>query len=162
MSVMDSHVETMDELLNGLEGEGKSPDQVQSDLEEAEQLLAQMKLDLHSVTNKQKKDDYIIKMQSYQRLIAKHRKTVLTTSTASLNGTRPVISATEKNEASLEVLKKAHAQLAETEEVGINVLSNLAKQKETIQKTRGNLDTVNSQMTYSNKLVTRMGKWWRG
>jgi len=161
MSVMDSHVETMDDFLQGLE-DGKSPEELESALEEAEQLLAQMKLDLHSVTNKTKKDDYIIKMQSYQRLIAKHRKTVLTTSSSSMNGTRAPISATEKNQQSLEVLQKARAQLAETEETGINVLSNLAKQKETIQRTRGNLDTTNSQLSYSNKLVTKMGKWWRG
>ena len=121
-----------------------------------------MKIELHSVSNKAKKDDYILKMQSYQKLIAKHKKTLLTTSTASLNGSRVALTATEKNQEGLEVLKKAHAQLAETEEVGIGVLSNLAKQKETIKNTQGNLREVNSQLGYSNKLLNRMGKWWRG
>ena len=121
--------------------------------------LQEMKIELHSVTNKAKKDDYILKLQSYQKSIAKHKKTLLTQSTSSLNGTRPAISATEKNEQSLEVLKKAHAQLAETEEVGIGVLSNLAKQKETIKHTQANLRETNSQLGYSNKLLNRMGKW---
>lgn len=118
-----------------------------------------MKIELHSITNKQKKDDYIIKMQSYQCLIA---KTILTTSTTSLNnGTLAPLSTTQKNQESLEVLKKAHIQLAETEEFGIGVLSHLAKQTETIKNIKGNLDDTNQQLTYSKKLVNRMGKYWK-
>lgn len=124
--------------------------------------LAEMKIELHAIANKSKKDDYILKMQTYQKLIAKHKKTLLTQSTSSLNGTRPAVSATEKNQQSLDVLKQAHAQLAQTEEVGIGVLSNLAKQKETIKNTQANLRDVNGNLTYSNKLLNRMGKWWRG
>jgi len=162
MSVMDSHVETLDELFRNIEDGKTAPETVEEELKEAEDLLQEMKIELHSVSNNAKKDDYILKMQSYQKLIAKHKKTILTTSTSSLNGTRPAISATEKNQEGLEVLKKAHAQLAETEEVGVGVLSNLAKQKETIKHTQANLRETNSQLTYSNKLVNRMGKWWRG
>jgi len=158
---MDSHVETLDELMQTLE-ENKNPEETEQQLAEAEEILAEMKIELHSVTEKSKKDDYIIKMQTYQRMIAKHRKTVLTTSTASLNGTRPALTATEKNQQGLEALQKARAQLAETEEVGIGVLSNLAKQKETITRTQNNVDEINSKVSYSNKLVNRMGKWWRG
>lgn len=161
MSVMDAHVESLDEIMANLE-ENKNPETMEEQLQEAEETLAEMKIELHSVTNKAKKDDYIIKMQTYNRILAKHKKTVLTSSTSSMNGTRAPLSATEKNQQSLEVLKKAHAQLAETEEVGVGVLSNLAKQKETIRRTQGNVEGVNSQLTYSNKLVNRMGKWWRG
>ena len=161
MSMMDQHVESLDELLATVE-DGKSPEEIEKQIADAEEVLQEMKIELHSVTNKQKKDDYIIKMQSYQRLIAKHKKTILTTSTSSMNGTRAPLSATQKNQESLEVLKKAHAQLAETEEVGIGVLGNLAQQKDTIKKIKVNLDDTNQQLTYSNKLVNRMGKWWRG
>ena len=121
-----------------------------------------MKIELHAIANKAKKDDYILKMQTYQKLIAKHKRTLLTTSSSSINGTRAPISASQKNQDSLDTLKKAHAQLAETEEVGIGVLSNLAKQKETIKNAQGNLREVNGNLTYSNKLLNRMGKWWRG
>jgi len=161
MSMMDQHVESLDEILQGAE-DGKNPEEIEKQIQEAEDILQEMKIELHSVTNKQKKDDYIIKMQSYQRIIAKHKKTILTTSTSSMNGTREPLSATQKNQESLEVLKKAHAQLIETEDVGIGVLSNLAKQKETIKKVKGNLDDSNQELVYSNKLVNRMGKWWRG
>jgi len=121
-----------------------------------------MKIELHAIANKAKKDDYILKMQTYQKLIAKHKKTLLTQSSSSMNGSRAPISATEKNQQSLDVLKQAHAQLAQTEEVGIGVLSNLAKQKETIKNTQANLRDANGNLTYSNKLLNRMGKWWRG
>jgi len=156
---MESHVETLDEIFRGMDDGSTQPDAIDDDLKEAEDTLAQMKIELHTVSNKQKKDDYIIKMQNYNKLIAKYRKQSLTTSTASINGNRAPLSATEKNAQSLEVLKKAHAQLAETEEVGVGVLSNLAKQKETIRKVQGNLNTTNEQLGYSNKLLNRMGKW---
>lgn len=159
MSLMESHVETLDEIFRGMDDGSTQPDAIDDDLKEAEDTLAQMKIELHTVSNKQKKDDYIIKMQNYNKLIAKYRKQSLTTSTASINGNRAPLSATEKNAQSLEVLKKAHAQLAETEEVGVGVLSNLAKQKETIRKVQGNLNTTNEQLGYSNKLLNRMGKW---
>jgi len=73
MSMMDQHVESLDEILQGVE-DGKNPEEIEKQVEEAEQILQEMKIELHSVTNKQKKDDYIIKMQSYQRIIAKHKK----------------------------------------------------------------------------------------
>jgi len=162
MSVMDSHVETLDDLFRNIEDGKTEPDKVEEELKEAEELLAEMKIELHAVANKAKKDDYILKMQTYQKLIAKHKKTLLTTSTSSLNGSRAPVSATQKNQDSLDTLKRAHAQLAETEEVGVGVLSNLAKQKETIKNTQDNLRDVNGNLTYSNKLLNRMGKWWRG
>jgi len=101
-------------------------------------------------------------MKTYQTRISSLEKELLTTSSSSLAGNRDPISATEKNQQSLEILKKAHAQLAETEEVGVNVLSNLAEQKDTIKHTQGNLRQVNNDLSHSNKLLNRMGKWWRG
>lgn len=162
MSMMDASIETLDEIFRGFEDGSTAQEQVDDDLREAEDTMAQMKIELHTVTNKAKKDEYLLKMQNYNKLIAKYRKTALTQSSASYAGTRPPLSATEKNAQSLEVLKKAHAQLAETEETGINVLSNLAKQKEQIRKVQDNLNQTNEQLGYSNKLLNRMGKWWRG
>jgi len=161
MSVMDAHCESLDEIFRNIDEQKQTGDTLDNSLSEANDILSEMKISLHSVSNKAKKDEYLVKMQTYNRLMDKHRKSALTQTEASIAGGR-TLTATEQNERSLETLKRAHAQLAETEEVGINVLSNLAKQKDTIRHTQQNLKTVNSDLSYSTKLVNRMGKWWRG
>jgi len=160
--MMDTHCDTLDELFRNLEEKKGDPNKCEEDLKEAREIMDEMKIELQSVSNKSKKDEYLVKIRQYQLKISSLEKEILTTSSSSLDGTRAPLSATEKNQQSLEILKKAHAQLAETEEVGVNVLSNLAKQKETIKHTQGNLRATNDQLTYSNKLLNRMGKWWRG
>ena len=161
MSVMDSHVEALDELFRSIDDGNAEPHKVAETLEEAEELLAQMKIELHASANRAKKDDYILNIQTYQRHIAKHKRTLLTTSSTTTTTTRAPITATQKNKHSLDTLQKARAQLAETEQIGVEVLSRLDEQRETIQRTQGNLREVNGDLSHSNKLLNRMGKWWR-
>lgn len=122
-----------------------------------------MKIEVHSVSNKAKKDEYVLKMSQYQRQIDKTRRTLLTTrQDGTTQGTDPRVSATAANERGLEVLQRARAQLAETEETGVNIMNNLATQKETIARTQNNMNKVNQDLSHSNKLLNRMSKWWRG
>jgi len=159
MSVMDTHVETLDELFRQLSEVKEDPAKIEEDLKEAQEILDEMKIEIVTVSNKTEKDAYLKKMEGYKTDIAKYRKSLLT---GGGSASKSNLSSQARAEDSLEVLRKANAQLAETESVGINTLENLNKQKETIAHTQKNLQEVNGQLGYSNKLLNRMGKWWRG
>eukprot|EP00808_Paulinella_micropora_P017355 g48140.t1 len=76
--------------------------------------------------------------------------------------TGPTFGGPAPGEESLEVLKKARQQLHETEQVGLETLEHLGKQREVILNATQNAKEVNSNLATSNRLLTRMGKWWRG
>jgi len=68
----------------------------------------------------------------------------------------------DKSSESLDILEKSRQTLHETEEVGRSTSSELAKQTETMQNTKKNIKEVNEHLNTSNKLLTRMSRWWRG
>ena len=149
MSVIDTHIETLNELFQKIED-----NHLQSDLEEAEQTLKEMKIEIITIVNKAKRDDYLEKINNYQKLISKYRK-------QSLIGNKTT-SRQSSGQESFEILKKSNAQLAETEAVGIDILVNLNGQKEKIAKIKKNTVEISQELSYSNKLMNRMLKWWRG
>ena len=149
MSVIDTHIETLNELFQKIED-----NHLQSDLEEAEQTLKEMKIEIITIINKAKRDDYLEKINNYQKLIGKYRK-------QSLIGNKTT-SRQSSGQESLEILKKSNALLAETEAVGIDTLTNLNGQKEKITKIKKNTVEISQELSYSNKLMNRMLKWWRG
>jgi methylthioribose-1-phosphate isomerase len=129
-----------------------------------------MKMEIHSVSGKAAKDSYNAKMTSFNTRVAAAKKALLfsgSASAASASGVGNSAQARqqtqeEKQAASLEVLKKARQQLAETEAVGVNTVNELAKQQDQIKKSRDNMEEVNSNLHHSNKLLNKMSQWWRG
>lgn len=69
---------------------------------------------------------------------------------------------TNKKKDSLEILKDAHQQLAETEKVSEKMLTNLAKQREKIVHSTDALKKVEEKGKQSDGFLDQMAKWWRG
>jgi predicted AlkP superfamily phosphohydrolase/phosphomutase len=59
-------------------------------------------------------------------------------------------------------LKEAQRNLVESEQVTTGIMTNLAEQKEKLQKASGNVDNINDDLNSANKLLNKMNKWWRG
>lgn len=125
-----------------------------------------MKIEIHSVGDKKKKEEYIAKINQFNSTIAKHKKALLTGKSNSANNGGTVqqagAEALQRQQNSLDVLRKANQQLADTEQVGVDTLQNLEKQRETIARARENLKQTSDNLGYSNKMLNRMSKWWRG
>ena len=130
-----------------------------------------MKMEIHSVGGKAAKDAYNAKIRSFQTRVAAAKKAVLFSGSASAaaagGGPNADIrarqqTAEEKQAASLEVLKKARAQLAETEQVGVSTVEALSSQEEQIKKSRQNMEEVNSNLHHSNGQLNKMSQWCRG
>ena len=123
--------------------------------------MFQIKVELHSISAKSQKDGYILKCQSYQQLIAKYKKTLLTTSTSSLNGTRTA-SIIEREQQSLEVIKRARAQLAETVDCAVGVSEELVRQRGTMVHIQDGVTQTNALLGQGNRTLNRMNRWYRG
>jgi len=72
------------------------------------------------------------------------------------------MTAEERGKQSTDTLRAARAQLNETQGVADDTLTRLQEQEGTIKKSQQRVDGMNKDLSYSNKLVTKMGKWWRG
>jgi len=51
--------------------------------------------------------------------------------------------------------------LADTEEVGTKVLSDLAVQKEVIKRSTKTMKETNQELSMAQKLANKMSRWWR-
>lgn len=67
-----------------------------------------------------------------------------------------------KDEEATAALDDARRQVAEMEETGKNILKNVGEQKEQIKKANKNLHEIGGDLSVSSRLISKMGKWWRG
>jgi len=172
--MMDSHIETVEELLRGIEGPHKGDKaKVEEDLEAVEAIFRDMKMEIHSGPTKAAKDGYNAKINAFKTRVATAKKALLfsgsSSAAAAAAGNGPNAgayarqqSAEEKQAETLAILQAARRQLAETEDVGVSTVNELQKQQEQIQKSRQNMEEVNSGLNHSNKLLNKMSQWWRG
>jgi superfamily II DNA helicase RecQ len=127
--------------------------------------LDQLKAELPGITNKAKKDEVLKKMNEYKDLMGKIKRALLTgrmDGDGSSSSAGDSMTSDQKASDGLEKLRAARSELAETEAVGADTLDRLGKQKEQIKKVGQNTKEINTQLSYSNKLLNRMSQWWRG
>jgi len=67
----------------------------------------------------------------------------------------------DKSKQGLAKLNGAREMLAETEEVGTKVLSDLAIQKEVIKRSTKTMKETNQELSMAQKLANKMSRWWR-
>jgi len=158
--MVDSLVDDIEGLCKKCEAANDSKDSKAADnMKEAEELIKQLKIDSNTVTDKTKKAAYLQKAKAFEARIAACKKKELLESDKPRPNTQ---TKAEKAEEGLEILKKSHAQLVETEQVGVGILQNLDSQKATIQRSHANLKDVHSKLKQSDGLLNQMSKWYRG
>lgn len=155
--LIDDLIDDLEETLQGIK-DGK--EDRAGLIEDADGLLQQLQDSIIDVSDPAKKKEYTQRHQSFKAQLASLKKKALMGDQADKSGAFDPHMA--KGQESLDVLERARAQLQETEEVGINTLENLERQRETMGNTKKNAKEVNSNLATSNRLLTRMGKWWRG
>jgi len=153
----DGYVQDLDELMaeykNGTAGKDK-----QEVIEEAKEIIAQLRVEIYNVKDPTKKQEIQNKMKQYEREIEASKKSLLMGDYKPKSST----SAEERETKSLQTLEAARKQLEESETLGNDTVKNLAEQRETIERSRNNNKKAQDGLNTSNKLLTRMSKWWRG
>jgi len=155
--MLDGMVEDIEGLLKNSGEDSKDKKSADANLKEAEDLVKQLKIEVNTVTDKAKKTALQTKIRTFESQIGNLKRSSL------LEPDRVrVQTKAEKAEEGLDILMKAHAELAESEKVGAEVLVNLDKQKSTIINSKNNLKQVQVKLDQSNGLLNQMSKWWRG
>ena len=62
----------------------------------------------------------------------------------------------------ISILHESLQQLRDAEYVADDTLQHLAKQSETIQRCTTKIKQTNTDLSHSNKLLSKMKSWWRG
>ena len=117
-------------------------------LRDAEEAMRELRIDFRFVTDRAERDNYILKLASYEALIAKHK-----------SAPPPVLT---REQQSLAVLRSAQRQLAGAEDDAVATRLNLAQQRERIASASANLGEVDSELRRGNQVLNRMARWWRG
>lgn len=153
--MITTYLEDLDEILSEL-NEGKEDSSAL--VQEAEDILDQLKISALSLQDKDRKGEVQSKVILYRMKLDDLKRSALL---GDDDGLDVPMGSVQRSQQSLEVLQASHRQLLETEEVGNGIIQNLDQQKETILHTQGNLQEINSEANHSNKLLTKMSKWWR-
>lgn len=156
--MVNSYIEELDEIIEEIkEKNGVDCDEL---IEEARGTLKQLKIAQHSVTDPELKATISAKIKDRENQLNNSKKATLF---AMPNGQEHgELTRDEKNQASLATLEQARNQLAQAESDGENILGNLSTQNETMANTKKNLKEINKDLKYSDKLLSKMSKWWRG
>ena len=151
MTMIDTYIEEIESYLQN------------NQIKEAEAHLKQIKVDVHTMTDKDKKTTIQTKIKDYERIIAlKRREELLESESTTKNKIDMQSSAPKTAEEGLSMLEASRKQLMETEEIGEQTLVNLQKQKDTIKHSHENLKKVNSSIKQGEGLLSQMSRWWRG
>jgi len=155
-----SYLEALAELQEGFpdeKSEAFDANALKAHVKECKDTLKEMKVAVHSINDPKKKKEVTDRMNAFQALVDKNEKRLLLG-----NGPAPKMTQEERQHESLRILENSRKQLAETEEVGKGILTNLDSQKETIKKSTANAREVNENLQQSTSLLNKMSKWWRG
>ena len=156
MSIIDEYVECLKDLCNDFDKESTNTDQL---IEEADEIIEQIKIELSAIPRGPRRNEIENTIKNYKDKLLKQKKINLLGSDENRVDNR---SKTQIEHDSLLALEEARKQLMESEEVAHETLGELERQTEVMKNTNRNINATNEELGYSNKLLTRMGKWWRG
>lgn len=148
-AILDSMFDEINKLLKS------------GDNETIHDLLQQIAIDVHSVTPLAMKRQYIEKYNRL-RIQVNHRIKTELLEKACIKTTEKSLAENSKQEESLKILEKAHVQLLETEEVSLQIMSNLSQQTEILKRDVEKVRGINEKVRSGDSFVTKMSRWWRG
>jgi|NOAtaT_7_FD_contig_21_1098702_length_701_multi_13_in_0_out_0_2 hypothetical protein len=172
MTTLEDYEAEVNEILDALSSD---PQEAEDQVQEAKAVLKQMDITYRGLADKTKKAEWKGRIQALESKLSDRQKKALTGS-ASLKASSgagkgksgdafysdPSGMVKESFDEQKKVLDAARRELAETEKIGEETLLKLAEQKEVIKKTHDNVKEINDELSGANKILTRMGKWWRG
>eukprot|EP01083_Nonionella_stella_P154817 499323_1 len=166
-SLFEEYCNEIDVLLQTTEKLADTDkDKAEDNVDEIEDLIRQVELEARMLPSAQRTsaNENILK---YKNGVKRIKNTILT----SRSGPGPAVKESKtddfgseqqsSHQRSMAVLKQSQRQLAETEELAVDTATSVRLQSEQIDKMAGQVDTINDDLSYSNKVLTRMNKWWR-
>eukprot|EP00471_Norrisiella_sphaerica_P005354 CAMPEP_0184481552 /NCGR_PEP_ID=MMETSP0113_2-20130426/3109_1 /TAXON_ID=91329 /ORGANISM="Norrisiella sphaerica, Strain BC52" /LENGTH=156 /DNA_ID=CAMNT_0026860745 /DNA_START=23 /DNA_END=490 /DNA_ORIENTATION=- len=156
---MEDYFADLDELFAEIKSSSNNKAKVDELLMEADDIITQLKIEMASISNPEEKNKAMAKTKSYEKKIQAYKRKALLGDGEGSASAGPQMSSVEKSKEGLHKLKNAKQMLAETEEVGNKVLSDLAVQKEVIKRSTNTMKETNKELSIAQKLANKMGRW---
>ena len=154
---IDELKETIEEIVSLQKRTSSNPYEIDKLLNEAKNQLKDIKI-LHSsfLTEQKQKNQFSNIIKDFENKIQiidqAQNKTLVKDSNNTIQ---------KKETQNLEILEQSYKQILEMENSGKEIVNELSLQKETLNKSRNNLSTVNTQMSKSHSLLNSLNKWWK-
>lgn len=126
-------------------------------LEEADELIAQMRIDARGKEAKAALNAHAQRVASLRdraALFGGAPRAASRSSETRIRATQKTLSQSSKT------IEATHQLLEEMEETGTDILGELARNKEAIHNISGNINETKAELEKADKKVTSMGKWW--
>jgi DNA repair exonuclease SbcCD ATPase subunit len=130
-----SYLVDLKEIFSEVPPTGNLPENIEETIDEAEQLIGEIKLSLGSISDRHKKNDVATKIRDYQSELEKLKRRLLTQN----SGGAPVTTEEARHHQNMDRLRAARAQLADTEAVAQETIENLDRQEEQMRNTNANV-----------------------
>ncbi|CAG9863215.1 unnamed protein product [Phyllotreta striolata] len=148
ISNIEKHVEEAQELLEQMELEAR-------EVEQSKKQRCRTKLDCYRAELKRLTLDYI-KARSVKQGILYDSSEELSDVRISSDQKQRLLDNSERLERSNRRLEEGYRVVVETEDIGNQVMKNLAEQRETIQRTRSRLREADEDLSRSGRLMNSM------
>mmetsp|Transcript_3077 Transcript_3077/g.4287 ORF Transcript_3077/g.4287 Transcript_3077/m.4287 type:complete len:159 (+) Transcript_3077:79-555(+) len=126
---------------------------------EADEILEQLKIEARGKSEKDQVKNFEERLH-----ILKNRALLFDGNTQSKNdtaaGRQRVVSAKDRALQSGERIQQTQQIINDIEETGADIMSELQRNKETLENINGNVKETKGNLDKADKMVTRMGKWW--
>jgi hypothetical protein len=126
------------------------------ELSEFSDTLEQLKLEARALMG-ENKASLLTKIQHFTHKLSEFKRIALVGTAVGKPTTETAL-----QQGNLDRLAAARQQLAETEAVGAETLTELEKQRSKLTGIKSNLHDVNADLNIAQRFVNSMSRWWRG
>lgn len=152
------HEQELQEVLHTAQAKIEAGEDASEQLDEADELVAQLKIDARSKEAKTQLAAHVARIKDLRDRGQLFKG-------ASANPVEPVgrtrmVAAAAKAEESSRRIEKTQELIDEIEETGNDIMGELQRNRETMDKINGHMKETKGNLDRADKKITRMGKWW--
>lgn len=152
------HEEELAEVVQTAQAKIEAGEDASAQLDEADELVAQMKIDARSKEAKKQLAAHVAHIKDLRDRGQLFKG-------AAANPVEPVgrtrmAASTAKVEESSRRIEKTQELIDDIEETGNDIIGELQRNRETMDKINGHMKETKANLDRADKKITKMGKWW--
>lgn len=155
---MSFHAQELQALLKTANERITAGEDASAQLDEADELIAQLRIDARGKEAKKELADQEAKIRELRNR-AKLFSGSTNQSEATQAGRQRLIDTQARAEDASRRLEKTHEIINEIEETGNDIMNELSRNKETLHRIDGNVKDTKGELDKAGNMVTRMSKW---
>mmetsp|Transcript_28234 Transcript_28234/g.91010 ORF Transcript_28234/g.91010 Transcript_28234/m.91010 type:complete len:163 (+) Transcript_28234:188-676(+) len=153
----------LEETIREAMGKIEAGEDAKALLAEAQELVDQLKIEARSKEAKKKvaaQEARVKELRDRTSLFGGAKKGSSASGATSTADRQRLSDARERASTSTAQIQQTKELLDEIEDTGADIITELHRNRETIEKINGHVKETKGELDKADKMVTRMGKWW--